>query len=106
MLGVTRILFWLCSMRACWPCPTGVGTSRYLIPTISSSKLWRRWRGRCPSLKDSRGIFMPSEPLVYIRGRLLPASQANISIFDYGIVLGATVTDLLRTFHQQPYRLQ
>lgn len=49
---------------------------------------------------------MASEPLVYIRGRLLPASQANLSIFDYGIVLGATVTDLLRTFHQRPYRLE
>jgi len=49
---------------------------------------------------------MASEPLVYLRGRLLPASQANLSIFDYGIVLGATVTDLLRTFHQRPYRLE
>jgi len=49
---------------------------------------------------------MPSEPLVYIRGRLLPASQANVSIYDFGIVLGATVTDLLRTFHRQPYRLE
>jgi branched-chain amino acid aminotransferase len=49
---------------------------------------------------------MATEPLVYIRGRLVPASQANVSIFDFGIVLGATVTDLLRTFQHVPYRLE
>ncbi len=49
---------------------------------------------------------MTSEPLVFIRGRLVPASQANISIYDFGIVLGATVTDLLRTFRQKSYRLE
>ena len=50
---------------------------------------------------------MPAtEPLVYLRGRLVPASQAHISIYDFGIVLGATVTDLLRTFHQKTYRLE
>jgi predicted dehydrogenase/branched-subunit amino acid aminotransferase/4-amino-4-deoxychorismate lyase len=47
-----------------------------------------------------------AEPLVYLRGRLVPASQANISIYDFGIVLGATVTDLLRTFHRKTYRLE
>ncbi len=47
-----------------------------------------------------------SEPVVYLRGSLLPASEARISIYDFGIVLGATVTDLLRTFKQKPYRLQ
>ena len=46
------------------------------------------------------------EPVVYIRGRFMPASEARISIYDFGIVLGATITDLLRTFKQQPYRLQ
>jgi len=46
------------------------------------------------------------EPVVYIRGRFLPASEAHISIYDFGIVLGATVTDLLRTFKGRPYRLE
>lgn len=46
-----------------------------------------------------------TEPLVYLRGGLMPASQANISIYDFGIVLGATVTDLLRTFNQHAFRL-
>ncbi|HTF25286.1 MAG TPA: aminotransferase class IV [Candidatus Limnocylindria bacterium] len=49
---------------------------------------------------------MTAEPVVYIRGRLVPASEAHISIYDFGIVLGATVTDLLRTFGQEPYRLE
>ncbi len=31
---------------------------------------------------------MTEEPLVYIRGRLVPASEARVSIYDFGIVLG------------------
>ena len=46
-----------------------------------------------------------SEPLVYLNGQMMPASQASLSIYDYGIVLGATVTDMLRTFRGIPYRL-
>ena len=46
-----------------------------------------------------------TEPLVYLGGRLIPASQATISIYDFGIVLGATITDLVRTFAGVPYRL-
>lgn len=46
-----------------------------------------------------------SEALVFLNGQLVPASQAHIAIFDAGIVLGATVTDMTRTFRQQPYRL-
>jgi len=49
---------------------------------------------------------MQEEPVVYIGGRYTPASQAHINIFDFGIVLGATVTDLMRTFHKRPYRLE
>ena len=48
---------------------------------------------------------MTSEPVVYLGGRFVPASEARLSIYDFGIVLGATITDLLRTFHQQPYRM-
>lgn len=49
---------------------------------------------------------MSSEPVVYLRGKFLPASQAHISIYDFGVVMGATVTDLLRTFHKKAYRLE
>lgn len=47
-----------------------------------------------------------TEPLVYLTGRLVPASQASIAIFDAGVVLGATVTEMTRTFRQQPWRLE
>ncbi len=45
------------------------------------------------------------EPLVYLNRNLVPASQAHLAIFDAGIVLGATVTEMTRTFRHEPYRL-
>jgi branched-chain amino acid aminotransferase len=45
------------------------------------------------------------EPVVYIYGELVPASQAHIAIFDLAVVLGATVTDMSRTFKHEPFRL-
>jgi branched-subunit amino acid aminotransferase/4-amino-4-deoxychorismate lyase len=45
------------------------------------------------------------EPIVYLNGGFVPASQAKLNIYDYGIVLGATVTDQLRTFRHEPFRL-
>jgi branched-chain amino acid aminotransferase len=47
---------------------------------------------------------MSEEPWVFLRDEFVPASRAALSIYDMGIVLGATVTDLLRTFGQRPYR--
>ncbi|HND55983.1 MAG TPA: aminotransferase class IV, partial [Pirellulaceae bacterium] len=47
-----------------------------------------------------------SEPIVYLSGRMVPASQASIAIFDAGVVLGATVTEMTRTFQRQPWRLR
>ena len=46
------------------------------------------------------------EPLVFLKDRMVPASQASIAIFDAGIILGATVTDMTRTFHHKPFRLE
>jgi len=46
-----------------------------------------------------------SEPLVYLNGNLVPASQASLKIYDYGVVQGATVTEMTRTFRHQPFRL-
>lgn len=45
------------------------------------------------------------EPLVFLNGRMLPASQAHLAIYDAGIVLGATVTEMTRTFRHKPFRL-
>ncbi len=46
------------------------------------------------------------EPLVYMSGAFVPASLASLKIYDAGIILGATVTDLIRTFRKQPFRLE
>jgi branched-chain amino acid aminotransferase len=46
-----------------------------------------------------------TEPLVYLKGGLVPASQAHLAIYDAGLVLGATVTEMTRTFRKQLYRL-
>jgi branched-subunit amino acid aminotransferase/4-amino-4-deoxychorismate lyase len=45
------------------------------------------------------------EPLVYLNGAMLPASQAHLSVFDAGVVQGATVTEMTRTFGHRPFRL-
>lgn len=47
-----------------------------------------------------------SEPIAYLKGNFVPASQCVLPIYDLGIVLGAAVTDFCRTFHQRPYRLE
>lgn len=47
-----------------------------------------------------------TEPVVYIKGAKVPASQAHVAIFDAAVVLGATVTDLARTFSGEPFRLR
>ena len=46
-----------------------------------------------------------NEPLVYLSGQLKPASQAHLAIYDAGVVLGATVTEMTRTFHRRLFRL-
>jgi len=47
-----------------------------------------------------------SEPTVYLNGTFVPASQAKLNIYDSGIVLGATVTEMTRTFRHTPFRLE
>ncbi len=46
-----------------------------------------------------------TEPIAYLKGEFVPASQCVLPIYDLGIVLGAAVTDFFPTFHQSPYRL-
>ena len=46
-----------------------------------------------------------TEPVVYLNGRTVLASQAHLAIYDAGVVLGATVTDMARTFRHQLFRL-
>lgn len=46
-----------------------------------------------------------TECIVYLNGNLVPESEAHISIYDTGIVQGATVAEMTRTFKHQPFRL-
>ena len=46
-----------------------------------------------------------TEPLVYLNGRMVPASEAHLAIFDAGIVLGASVTEMTRSFRKRLFRL-
>ena len=46
-----------------------------------------------------------TEPTVFLNGQMVPASHAHMNIYDLGVVLGATVTEMVRTFRQQLYRL-
>ena len=45
------------------------------------------------------------EAVVFLKDELVPASEASIPIYDAGIVLGATLTEMTRTFHHQSFRL-
>lgn len=46
-----------------------------------------------------------SEPIVYLNGQYLPASQAGISVFDQGFLLGDGVFDVVSAWKGQLYRL-
>lgn len=46
-----------------------------------------------------------SEPVAWMNGQVVPVSQAQVSIFDLGLVAGASVTEMIRTFRHEPYRL-
>ena len=45
------------------------------------------------------------EPLAYLNGRILPISQAALPVFDLGVAMGVSVTELLRTFRHEIFRL-
>ena len=45
-----------------------------------------------------------TEPVVYLNDQFVPASQAHLNIYDLGIVLGATLTEMTRTFAHQAFR--
>lgn len=45
-------------------------------------------------------------PLAYLNGKLVPASEAVVPVYDAGFVLGTTVAEQLRTFGGGLFRLQ
>lgn len=46
------------------------------------------------------------QPIVYLNGQMVPASEAALPIYDAGVVLGATVTEMTRTFAGELFRLE
>ena len=46
-----------------------------------------------------------TEPIAFLNGQFVPISQAALSVFDLGIVAGASVTEMTRTFRHVPFRL-
>ncbi len=51
-------------------------------------------------------MYNMDEPIAYLKGEFVPQSQCVLPMSDLGIVLGAAVTDFLRTFDQKPYRME
>ena len=49
---------------------------------------------------------MPQGSLVYLNGRMVPAEQARLNIHDMGLILGATVAEMARTFSKRLFRLE
>lgn len=45
-----------------------------------------------------------AEPIAYLNGEFLPQSQAHLTLHDAGFVMGATVTDLVRTFGRRLFQ--
>jgi len=46
------------------------------------------------------------EPLAYLNGRISPVSQTMLPISDMGVVMGAAVTEMARTFRHECFRLR
>ncbi len=47
----------------------------------------------------------PLERQVYLSGKMVPESQATVSIFDSAVLLGDCVTESTRTFRHEPFEL-
>jgi branched-subunit amino acid aminotransferase/4-amino-4-deoxychorismate lyase len=46
-----------------------------------------------------------SGAIAYLNGRIIPAVEARLPVYDTGVVLGATVSEQTRTFRLRPFRL-
>ena len=47
-----------------------------------------------------------SELIAYLNGAYIPVSQCKISVMDIGVTTGASVTDMVRTFNHEIFRLE
>ena len=46
------------------------------------------------------------EPIAYLNGQYVPISKAVLSVFDLGVVAGASATEMVRTFRHEPFQLR
>ena len=46
------------------------------------------------------------DAIAYLNGQFLPFATARLAVWDYAVVQGATVTDMVRTFNGEPFRLE
>ncbi len=46
-----------------------------------------------------------TEPQAYLNGTFIPFSEAKLAVTDLGIVYGAAITEVVRTFAHQPFML-
>jgi len=46
-----------------------------------------------------------SEMKAYLNGRLIPVADARLPVWDLGVVMGATATEMMRTFRWGAYRV-
>lgn len=49
-------------------------------------------------------MTQPLQSIAYLNGRYVPISEATLHVFDMGIVHGASVSEVLRTFRHRPFR--
>lgn len=47
-----------------------------------------------------------TEPIAWINGVHCPFSQAAVPVWDMGVVAGAAVTEMARTYRHRPFRLE
>jgi branched-chain amino acid aminotransferase len=50
--------------------------------------------------------MIKDQPIAYLKGDFVAADECRLPVYDLGIVLGAAVTDFLRTFNGKPFRME
>jgi branched-subunit amino acid aminotransferase/4-amino-4-deoxychorismate lyase len=45
------------------------------------------------------------EEIIYLNGKLIPRSQAKISVLDYGFLFGYGLYETIRAYNSRPFRL-
>jgi branched-subunit amino acid aminotransferase/4-amino-4-deoxychorismate lyase len=53
----------------------------------------------------SKTLSTMTEPVAWLNGQIVPISEAKLHVFDQGLVLGASITEMIRTFAHTPFHL-